>query len=146
MRRLEKLDRLHTYLEAFTLPDCPRPVMTTDNSDATSYLAGASGAQLLFARPEMKQTGVADNFRSDVSSLAFVLEKGLGPANTKPKENEQYSRLRKLAQSVLAKIEQDTTSGNCGLMSGMELVSAEIIPVISVFGGWLGYSVEMEFE
>ena len=146
MKRLTKYNDLYKYLEAFRIDDSIRPVMTTDNNDATSNLATASGIQVLFARPEMKQDGRADNHHSLIGTLAFVLEKGLGSANTKSKENEQYARLRGYAENILSRIEQDTTSGACNLLSGLDLVSAEIIPVISVFGGWLGYSIEMEFE
>ena len=83
MKRLTKYNDLYTYLESFIISDSIRPVMTTDNNDATSNLAAASGVQVLFARPEMKQGGRSDNHHSSIGTLAFVLEKGLGSANTK---------------------------------------------------------------
>lgn len=145
MKRLARLNNLYSYLENISINGI-KPVMTTDNTDATSSLASASGIQILFARPEMKQVGRADSFSSTIGTLAFVLAKGLGPANTKEKEDRQYAELRDIAAELLAGIERDTTSGACGLLSGLEIVAAEIIPVISVFGGWLGYSIELEFE
>lgn len=146
MKKLTSLENLYSYLESLKLDNGVIPFLTTDNTDATGCLATASGTQVLFARPEAALTCKGDGFSYTINTLIFVLEKGLGTANTKTKENAQYRKLRNIAEDILAILERDTSNNACTLLKGLVLSKIEVVPVTSVFGGWLGYSIEIEFE
>lgn len=145
MKRVEKLNKLTDYLRKLELNGI-KAVLTVEQADATSYLSSASGRQLLFARPEQSQYGNSDNYKTKISTIAFLLEKGLGPARTREKEDKQYTDLLNLSSLLLEQISSDITFPGCNSLSGFNLISVEIIPEISIFGGWMGYSIAMDFE
>ncbi len=145
MKRFQRLISLTEYIEGFSLPGIS-PIVTTAQSDATSKLQHLSGIQVLAARPECRQQGDSDSYSSVLSTAFFVVAKGLGSANTSERERKQYGELLDIASQIVERVAADSTSGNCGLLSGMSLASVEIVPEASIFGGWLGYSVELTFE
>lgn len=147
MKRFQRLIDLTDYIEGFTLADPKlRPVVTTAQSDATSKLQHLSGVQVLAARPEARMQGDSDTFTAVLSTAFFVLAKGLGAAATPERERAQYAELLGIASSIVERVCEDATSGSCGLLSGLSVASVEIVPEASVFGGWLGYSVEISFD
>lgn len=154
MSRMSRIIRLDKYLAALTLQmeyqdgefRQYRAVMTTAQADATSKLSRLSGPQIIAARSECKQSGDADGYSSILSTVVFVLDKGLGTGKTEERENEQYLKLAGLADAALARIADDATSGLCNLLSGLELDSVDITPESSIFGGWCGYSIEISFR
>ncbi len=147
MKRFQRLISLTEYIEGFTLPELGiRPVVTTAQADATSKLQHLSGVQVLAARPECRQQGDTDSYSSVISTAFFVVAKGLGSANTPERERKQFSELLDIASRIVGRIADDSTSGACGLLSGLSLAAVEIVPEASIFGGWLGYSVELSFE
>lgn len=147
MKRFKRLKNLAEYLDAFSISDPDlHALMTTAQADATSKLSRLSGVQLLAARPEERQTGDTDTFTATLSTAFFVVEKGLGALATPEKERDQFRRLLEVAGRVMEKVSDDATSGTCGLLSGLSIASVEIVPEASIFGGWLGYSIEINFE
>lgn len=154
MSRMSRIIRLDKYLAALTFrreyDDGQilqlKSVMTTAQADATSKLSRLSGPQIVVARSECKQSGDTDGYTSILSTVIFVLDKGLGTSRTEERENEQYVELAGIADAVLARIADDATSGNCGLLSGLQLASVDITPESSLFGGWCGYSIELSFR
>lgn len=154
MKKISKLTRLGNYLAAFAIriPEdegCPmslKSIMTTAQADATSKLAHRSDVQILCARPEYRRYGDTDTFRESLNTVIFVLEKCLAQDKTEDAENEQYDRLATIADAVLDKINGDATAGNCSALSGLDIVSVDIVPESSIFGGWCGYSIEISFE
>lgn len=145
MKRFQRLISLTEYIEGFSLPGIS-PIVTTAQSDATSKLQHLSGVQVLAARPECRQQGDSDSYSSVLSTAFFVVAKGLGSANTSERERKQYGELLDIASQIVERVAADSTSPTCGLLSGMSLASVEIVPEASIFGGWLGYSVELTFE
>ena len=145
MKRFQRLISLTEYIEGFSLPGIS-PIVTTAQSDATSKLQHLSGVQVLAARPECRQQGDSDSYSSVLSTAFFVVAKWLGPAGTPERERKQYGELLDIASQIVERVAADSTSGNCGLLSGMSLAAVEIVPEASIFGGWLGYSVEVTFE
>lgn len=145
MKRFQRLISLTEYIEGFSLPGIS-PIVTTAQSDATSKLQHLSGIQVLAARPECRQQGDSDSYSSVLSTAFFVVAKGLGSANTSERERKQYGELLDIASQIVERVAADSTSPTCGLLSGMSLASVEIVPEASIFGGWLGYSVELTFE
>lgn len=147
MKRFQRLISLTEYIEGFSLPELGiRPIVTTAQADATSKLQHLSGVQVLAARPECRQQGDSDSYSSVISTAFFVVSKGLGPAATPERERRQFSELLDIASRIVERVSGDSTSGACGLLSGMSLAAVEIVPEASIFGGWLGYSVELSFE
>lgn len=147
MKRFQKLIDLSAYIEGFPLSEpAVRPVVTTAQADATSKLQHLSGVQVVAARPEARQQGGSDTFTTVLSTAFFVLDKGLGAAATPERERAQYAALLEIASRIVERVCEDATSGECGLLSGLSVASVEIVPEASVFGGWLGYSVEINFE
>lgn len=145
MKRFQRLISLTEYIEGFSLPGIS-PIVTTAQSDATSKLQHLSGVQVLAARPECRQQGDSDSYSSVFSTAFFVVAKGLGPAGTPERERKQYGELLDIASQIVERVAADSTSPTCGLLSGMSLAAVEIVPEASIFGGWLGYSVELTFE
>lgn len=145
MKRFQRLISLTEYIEGFSLPGIS-PIVTTAQSDATSKLQHLSGVQVLAARPECRQQGDSDSYSSVLSTAFFVVAKGLGPAGTPERERKQYGELLDIASQIVERVTADSTFPTCGLLSGMSLAAVEIVPEASIFGGWLGYSVELTFE
>ncbi len=147
MKRFKRLKNLAEYLDAFSITEPNlHTIMTTAQADATSKLSRLSGVQLLAARPEERQTGGTDTFAATLSTAFFVLDKGLGALATPDKERKQFAQLLDVAAKVIDKLSYDATSETCGLLSGLSIASVEIVPEASIFGGWLGYSIEINFE
>lgn len=145
MKRLERLHRANEYLRGFSLPGYEVvPVRVVSQADATSRLARLSGDQVLIARPELHQDGNSDRHRDSISLAFFVLAKDLGPASSPEAEDELFGRLEKIASDVLTKLADDTTS--CGLLAGLSLTSADVVPENTIFGGWTGYSIDVTLE
>lgn len=147
MKRANSLIDVSQYIREFTLPEYNiTPIRVVDSKQATSRLASCSGTQLLIARPELKQTGDSDTYSEIISTVIFVLEKELGQSRTDEKEDEQFDKLMKVTSDVLTEIERETGSCEQQLLSSFTLVSAEIVPEYSIFGGWCGYSIEIVLE
>ena len=146
MRRLEKLNNLTNYLTALRAPGLDiEPLRVIDEAQTTTRLAKRSGMQIVIARPELKQEGAADSYTTEYSTAIFVVEKALGAASTEEREDAQFNGLVGVACSLLTKIEQDI-SKCVPLLLGLDLVSCELFPVSSIFGGWNGYSIVLAFK
>ncbi len=142
MKRLDILQRVNRYLTGFRVPGSDIvPVLVTAQGDATSRLAMLAGDQILIARAETHQTGDSDSHNDEISLAFFVLTPELGPAYTQELENETYERLAGLASDVMARFTDDTTK--CSLLAGLSLASVDIVPESSLFGGWMGYSIDI---
>lgn len=142
MKRLEILQKINRYAQDFRVNGVDIvPVLVTSQGDATSRLAKLAGDQILIARPEVHQNGDSDTFESEVSLAFFVLAKDLGPAYTPEKEDDTFDRLAGIAAKVLARFSDDTTV--CSLLAGLKMDSVDIVPESSVFGGWMGYSIDI---
>lgn len=142
MKRLDILQRVNRYLTGFSIPGSDIvPVLVTAQGDATSRLAMLAGDQILIARAETHQKGDSDSHNDEISLAFFVLTPELGPAYTPELENETYERLAGLASDVMTKFTEDTTT--CSLLAGLSLSSADIVPESSLFGGWMGYSIDI---
>lgn len=146
MRRLENLNNLTNYLTALRAPGLDiEPLRVIDEAQTTTRLAKRSGMQIVIARPELKQEGSADSYTTEYSTAIFVVEKALGAASTEEREDAQFNDLVGVACSLLTKIEQDI-SKCVPLLRGLDLISCELFPVSSIFGGWNGYSIVLAFK
>lgn len=149
MRRLYKLQKLTEFLKTLTIEGTEAklyPILTTAQSDATSKLAHLDGQQFLIARPECNDNGDSDQHSEIVSTAFFLLEKNLGQLATPEKEQSQYDRLLDVAMSLIEIIDAAMTDSRCGLLSGLSTESVNIMPEASLFGGWLGYSIEINLR
>ena len=146
MRRLENLTNLTNYLTALRVPGVERePLRVVDEAQATTRLARRNGVQIVIARPELKQEGTADTYVTEYSTAIFVVEKSLASASTEEREDAQFNNLVTIACDLLSQVENDATSGVLG-RCGLEIVSTELFPVSSIFGGWNGYSIVLAFK
>lgn len=146
MRRLENLTNLTNYLTALRVPGVERePLRVVDEAQATNRLARRNGVQIVIARPELKQEGTADIYVTEYSTAIFVVEKSLASASTEEREDAQFNNLVTIACDLLSQVENDATSGVLG-RCGLEIVSTELFPVSSIFGGWNGYSIVLAFK
>lgn len=150
MRRFATLQKVTDYLYTFSLAEHAglSIVLIIDQDNATSQLSKASGDQLLIALPEGRTSGSdVDQDRETVNVAFFALSKINGPAKTKQLTQDTYQRLLSLIQDVLERMTEDITGEKtgspCPLLAGLDIVSAEIIPEYSLFGGWSGYYLEM---
>lgn len=142
MKRLDILQRVNRYLTGFRIPGSDIvPVLVTAQGDATSRLAMLAGDQILIARAETHQKGDSDIHNDEISLAFFVLTPELGPAYTPELENETYERLAGLASDVMTRFTDDTT--RCSQLAGLSLASVDIVPESSLFGGWMGYSIDI---
>lgn len=147
MKRLERLIKLTQYLTEFRLPGTDiDPIRVVNHDHATSRLNNQRGTQILIARPEVKHSGNSDTYIEFFSTALFVLEKDLGTSRTDSREDEQYDRLLELTSNVLTKIENDAGDFDNPYLKSLTLTSVEIVPETSIFGGWSGYSIELEFQ
>ena len=142
MKPLEKLNKLSSYLKTLKV-GVVEAMLTTNASDATERLNGVSGVNIITSRPELHHSGNRDS----LSAVVFVLDKGLGNGRTPEREASQYEMLVPIVNQVLSDI-GGAIDCECreGQLSGMELVSYDVVPETSIFGGWLGWSIELEFE
>lgn len=150
MRRLGKLTKITNYLYNFSLPEHEglNIVLVVDQDNATSQLTKASGDQLLIALPEGRFSGYdVDQSQENVNVAFFALSKINSPAKTKQLMQATYQRLLSLISDVLERMTEDITGEKagmpCPLLAGINIISAEIIPEYSLFGGWSGYYLEM---
>lgn len=147
MKRLERLIKLTQYLTEFRLPGTDiDPIRVVNHDHATSRLNNQRGTQILIARPEVKHSGNSDIYTEFFTTALFVLEKDLGTSRTDSREDEQYDRLLELTSNVLTKIENDAGDFDNPHLKSLTLTSVEIVPETSLFGGWSGYSIELEFQ
>lgn len=147
MKRLERLIKLTQYLTEFRLPGTDiDPIRVVNHDHATSRLNNQRGTQILIARPEVKHSGNSDTYTEFFTTALFVLEKDLGTSRTDSREDEQYDRLLELTSNVLTKIENDAGDFDNPYLKSLTLTSVEIVPETSIFGGWSGYSIELEFQ
>lgn len=142
MKPLEKLNKLSRYLKTLKV-GFVEAMLTTNASDATERLNGASGVNIITARPELHHSGSRDS----LSAVIFVLDKGLGNGRTPELESSQYDMLVPVVNQVLSDI-GGAIDCECreGYLAGLTLVSYDVVPETSIFGGWLGWSIELEFE
>lgn len=147
MKRLERLIKLTQYLTEFRLPGSDiAPLRVVNHDHATSRLNNQRGTQILIARPEVKHSGNSDTYTEFFTTALFVLEKDLGTSRTDSREDEQYDRLLELTSNILTKIENDAGDFENPYLKSLTLTSVEIVPETSIFGGWSGYSIELEFQ
>lgn len=142
MKPLEKLNKLSKYLKTLKV-GFVEAMLTTNASDATERLNGASGVNIITARPELNHSGNRDS----LSTAIFVLDKSLGNGRTPELESSQYDMLVPIVNQVLSDIGSAIDS-ECreGRLAGLNLVSYDVTPETSIFGGWLGWSIELTFE
>lgn len=143
MNPFTKLQNLNKFLKDLKIPeiDC-KTHFTTANADATSRLDKESGDQLVLARPEMEGRTPTE---AAISTVFFVLSRDLGAGKTPAKEDQQYERLLEKAQTVFYNI-KNATEGRCSQMAGLEMARYSVTPETSIFGSWVGWSVEIIFE
>lgn len=145
---LQKIKRLEAYLRNFFLPqlECGFHYVTTQGS-ATTRLSRLSGDQVFMARPEISLSSPdGQGVSYFLDTVIFVLDKDLDNGKTPEGEEEQFDRLQDKALAILDRIRNDSTEGNCGLLSGLILYDARILPQASVFGSWCGFSIEITFQ
>lgn len=139
---VKKLRKLSDFLETLKIGSIVAK-FTTNGADATEQLNSAAGFQIVTSRPELQHSNGGDS----LGAVIFVLDKGLGNGKTANKENRQYGDLLELVSDVLAAIEHSTDSPTCtASLLGLELTSYDITPELSIFGGWIGWSIELNFE
>lgn len=147
MKRFQRLARLSEYINNFKTPESGlKALVSTAASDATSMMTHSSDFQVVVARPEERQDGGIDNFTSSISTAFFIVCPKLGAVSTPEREAAQYSRALEIADEIVGKISDDISAGNCNLLSGLSISSVDIVPEASIFGGWMGYSVEISFD
>lgn len=144
--RLQRITDLLTYLRDFTVPGLPSPILGVDNAQTTSALTSKSGPQLVAAYPEVAHKGNSDTYVETLQTAFFVLDKALGAARTAEAEFDQYLRLATLADAVLTRIERDTTSPFVSPIGSLTLLTATVTPEASLFGGWVGYTIELSLQ
>ena len=142
MKRFAKLQNLNEWLAAFHV-DGADVLRCVNQGDATTKLANAAGDQVVIARPECFQRGDSDTFADTISLAFFVLAHELGSAATPDLEDEKFAELLELANTVIAILEKALTSGSCNYLSGLSMESVNIVPELSLFGGWFGYSIDI---
>lgn len=142
MKRFARLQRLNEWLSAFQLEGAS-VIRCVNQGDATTKLANASGNQVVIARPECFQRGDTDTFGDTLSLAFFVLAHELGSAATPTLEDEMYATLLELSNKVVATLDNALTSGSCNYLSGLSLENVNIVPELSLFGGWFGYSIDI---
>ena len=143
MNPFTKLQNLNKFLRSFAIYELNcKTHFTTANADTTSRLDKEMGDQLVLARPEMDGTDPTD---ATISTVFFVLSRDLGAGKTPVKEEEQYERLLSKAQTVFYHI-KNATEGGCGLLAGLKMSRYSVTPELSIFGSWVGWSVEIVFE
>lgn len=143
MNPFTKLLNLNKNLGELSFPDlASKTHYTTSNSDTTSHLDKEKGDQIVVARPELDASSLQTG---SLSTVIFVLDRDLGAGKTPEKEKEQYDRL--LDKSVhIFKAIKDLTESGCNAYSGLTLSKYSVTPETSVFGGWIGWSIELTFE
>ena len=143
MNPFTKLQNLNKFLKTLAIHglNCSTH-FTTANADTTSRLDKELGDQLVLARPEMDGSDPTD---STISTVFFVLARDLGAGKTPIKEDEQYERLLSKAATVFYHIKNATEDG-CHLLAGLEISRYSVTPETSIFGSWVGWSVEIVFE
>lgn len=147
-RRLGALERLGAFLLNLRLPERPDASFSfvTGQADLTTLLDKSSGIRVLLARPEMRQT-LPDGLDPDTvryETVAFILMKDLGAAKTELREQAAYDDMLTIADAILSRLFDATE--NCELLAGLRLTGFEVVPEVSIFGSWFGYSVTMIFE
>lgn len=145
--RLKNLRKLNTFLQNFAVAalDCGFHYVT-DQGDATTTLDKLSGDQVLLARPELRQYGDSDGYQETIDTAVFVLAKDLGAGRTQEREDAQFDRLEDIADTVLGKIDDAITSGDCPLLAGFEISDIAVVPEKQIFGSWQGYSIAITFK
>lgn len=143
MRMLSKLERLDSYLKYLTAAGA-RISCIINQEDATSRLASAYGMQVLLARPEMKESldDLLTPKTTVISTVIFVLEKDLGAGRTDETVTAQYDRTLAVADTILSNMCDDLEA--CEL--GLRLTDFNVVPEVSLFGGWNGYSISLSFK
>ena len=141
MLPFKKIRSISDFLKDLHLND-HELYFSTNQADATTYLSKASKkAQIIVARPEM----TCYPGHEEISSVIFILQKDLGAGNTNEKENCQYDETLVAAELIILDIEEAVGNGCSGPLPGVELESYTVTPESSVFGGWKGYSIELNF-
>ena len=150
MKRLSKLRKLVSYLQAFSLDDYRdiTPIMVVNRENATSQLDKVPGDQVLIALPEAREYGTdSDSFKETLSTAFFVLAKINNMAWTPELADETYRRLLEISRAILDKLTSDLTGGEigmpCPLLAGLTLTDVSIMPEYSLFSGWSGWSIEI---
>lgn len=154
MKRFQKLSDVQAFFRDMEIPGFPdlSTVMVVSSGDATKHLGGgASGIQVLVAYPEGTQYIDGDSFSDRIGTAVFVLEKDLESARTAELEFRQYETLLEIADSIVAAVDaaiSGTGCPSCGCppLAGVEMESVELVPELSLFGGWNGYSIEFSFK
>lgn len=142
MKRFERLQNLNRWLKSFQVEGASI-IRCVNQGDATTKLANAVGDQVVIARPECFQRGDTDSYDDTLSLAFFVLAHDMGSASTPEQEDEKYEALLELANDVVGRLEDALSSGECGYLAGMSLESVNIVPELSQFGGWFGYSIDI---
>lgn len=142
MTPFDKLKKLNDLLAQITPPDETKMHFTTANADTTSRLDKQTGDQLVVARPELDTHSLTSG---SISTVFFLLSRDLGASKTPNKEDDQYERLLNKAHEVF-KLIQTMTEVGCHLLSGLEISRYSVTPETSIFGGWIGWSIEITFE
>lgn len=139
-----KLQRLNDELQKleFDTAIATKTIFTTANADTTARLDKQVGDVLVLARPELDATSLRTG---SISTVFFVLDRDLGAKKTPENEDAQYSRLLEKANSAFSMIQTMTVS-SCNLLTGLQIARYSVTPETSIFGGWVGWSVEIVFE
>lgn len=99
--------------------------------------------RVLVSYPMYNDRGNTDVYSGTASVVIFVLEKTLAQQRTDAAEADQFSGILETVDELCSCIENDISNG---VLCGFDVANTQINPEYSVFGGWLGYSIEVDFR
>lgn len=99
--------------------------------------------RVLVSYPMYNDGGNTDVYSGTASVVIFVLEKTLAQQRTDAAEADQFSGILETVDELCSCIENDISNG---VLCGFDVANTQINPEYSVFGGWLGYSIEVDFR
>lgn len=142
MKPIEKLSKVSAFLRNLNV-SAVNAIFTTGQADATKSLSTAVGSQIVTSRPELHHSSGT----STIEAVIFVLDKDLGNGKTPAAEDEQYSDLLNMVDGIIYRINNAIESPGCNSsLLGLQLTDYSIVPETSLFGGWIGWSIDITFE
>lgn len=142
---MEKLKKIMQYLTQLRLTN-DKVITVVDDVHASDRLKSASGRQVVVSYPDLTQQGESsDRYMDEISVAVFIIEKAMGASRTEDEELIQYINILETAEQLTSKLRGDTTGAtNCPLLIGMQIRTIHIAPVYKIYGGWVGWIVEIE--
>lgn len=118
-------------------------VVSVDNCVSVLERPDVQPRRVLVAHPVYSDSGNTDTYLGSFSTVIFVLEKSQEQQRTDDSEASQFVGILNTVDELCSRIENDISNG---VLCGFDLVSIQISPEYSVFGGWLGYSIEVSLR